>query len=738
MSPIEIPLHSMNSKNLLKQYYGYDSYRPGQEAVIDHVITGMDCLVLMPTGGGKSMCFQIPALAMKGTAIVISPLIALMKDQVDALIEIGVNASFLNSSQSSEEQKTVLKNLENGELKLLYIAPERLSAQNNAIISLLKKIQVSLFAIDESHCISHWGHDFRPDYLSLGKLKVLFPSVPVIALTATADSLTRKDIIQKLNIPKAKIFISSFNRPNLRYTVESKDDYYAKMLEFLSERKDQSGIIYCLSRQNTEDLAEKLNSDGYNAISYHAGLEKSERALRQENFKLNDSGIIVATIAFGMGIDKSNVRYVVHTHLPKNIESYYQETGRAGRDGLPGDVILYYSGGDIIKLKKFIAIDDNEAQSKIMLKKLRQMADYCESKVCRRKYLLNYFDENFDGKCNNCDVCLNTESTATFDGTIIAQKILSAVTRLREKFGTGYLIDFLKGSESKKIREEHKRIPTFGKGKDHHRDELKEWINTLIQQEYLIQSNGEFVVLQLGAKAADVLYNGASVDLPVVKKKLERKQSSGARTKVRLQDYDNNLFENLRALRMEIAVKQNIAPYIVFPDSTLVELCRFFPQSINELANISGFGRIKIEKYGDHFLKAIQKYCKTHDIKSKMNERIPGNKTESIRKIEKTNTTKLESLKLFQQGKSIENIAKERKLAVSTIGLHLSHFILTGELNVLKFISKDKLKIAIDAIKEHDISSAGILKLKLGDDFSYLEINAALNYHLKNQSGALS
>jgi len=398
-----------NSLHLLEKYFGYSSFRNQQEKIINTVLQKRDCLVLMPTGGGKSLCFQLPALMMEGLTVVISPLIALMKDQVDALRLNGVEAAFLNSSQSATEQQNVFSSIASEKLKLLYIAPEKLGSGENSFINYLKKIDVSLFAIDEAHCISHWGHDFRKDYLTLSELKRNFPSVPVIALTATADKLTQKDIIEKLALHEPEVFISSFNRPNIRYLVDAKSQYFEKMVDYLQQHQNDSGIIYCLSRQNTETLAERLNKNGFAALPYHAGLDNETRKKHQEKFKHDEIKIIVATIAFGMGIDKSNVRFVIHFNLPKNIESYYQETGRAGRDGLPSEAILFYSAGDVIKLKSFAEVEGNAAQTKIMLRKLQQMSDYCESRQCRRKLLLNYFNENFPDHCGNCDVCLNTK-----------------------------------------------------------------------------------------------------------------------------------------------------------------------------------------------------------------------------------------------------------------------------------------------------------------------------------------
>ena len=391
----------MKALSLLKKYFGFENFRPLQEEIINAVIDKKDCLVLMPTGGGKSLCYQIPALLSEGITVVISPLIALMKDQVDALRLNGVSAAFLNSSLDKSEQDSLMVEMKENKIKLIYIAPERLSSGLTTFISFLKTLNVSLFAIDEAHCISHWGHDFRPDYLLLSILKEKFPDVPIIALTATADKLTRGDIIEKLNLKKPQLFISSFNRSNIRYIIEEKDDHYNKILEFVNSHIDESGIIYCLSRNNTEELAEKLVDNGCHAAAYHAGLSPDVRNKRQEQFKRDEIKIIVATIAFGMGIDKSNVRYVIHSNVPKNIEGYYQETGRAGRDGLPSHALLFYSISDILKLKSFVSVDGNPEQTKIMLKKLNQMADFCSSYSCRREFLLNYFDEKFSGPCGN-------------------------------------------------------------------------------------------------------------------------------------------------------------------------------------------------------------------------------------------------------------------------------------------------------------------------------------------------
>ncbi|MGZ5136113.1 MAG: DNA helicase RecQ, partial [Flavitalea sp.] len=473
--------------SILQHHFGYSSFRFNQEEIIQNVLSGNDTVVLMPTGGGKSVCYQVPALLFGGVTVVISPLIALMKDQVDALRQNNIPAAFLNSSLSFSDQQDVLDRLRKNELKLLYLAPERLMGEGQFLQS-LKQIKVALFAVDEAHCISHWGHDFRPEYLVLGRLKAEFPQVPLIALTATADKLTRRDIIEKLELKKFQLYENSFNRPNIHYFIRSKTNYYDQLFTFLDEHKDDSGIIYCLSRNSTETLAAQLKAEGFASEAYHAGLEKKAREERQNRFLRDEIRIIVATIAFGMGINKSNVRYVIHIDLPKNIEGYYQETGRAGRDGLKSDAILFYSPADVFKLKRFATIEGNTEQSSIMLKKLDQMAELCEVRRCRRQYLLHYFDEKSPGYCGSCDVCLSDYEKIDF--TINAQKLLSAVSRLHERFGANYVIDFLRGSKA--VKDEHQELKTFGIGKEISKEHWKKHIRELLQQKILHQSDGEY------------------------------------------------------------------------------------------------------------------------------------------------------------------------------------------------------------------------------------------------------
>ncbi len=697
-----------------------------QEDIVNAVARdSKDCLVLMPTGGGKSLCYQVPALMLPGITVVISPLIALMKDQVDALRLNGVKAAFLNSSQDSFTQDQLTQEIIRGGIKLLYIAPERLNAGGD-FFEFLKRLNISLFAIDEAHCISHWGHDFRPDYLTLSKLKSNFPDVPVIALTATADELTRRDILERLHLNDPAVFVSSFNRANIRYIIEEKNDHFNKLTEFLSARKEETGIIYCLSRANTEDYAEKLNEAGFNAQAYHAGLDGKTRTERQEKFKNDEIKIIVATTAFGMGIDKSNVRFVVHTSMPKNIEGYYQETGRAGRDGLPSQALLFYSIGDLMKLKKFAFNETSAAQTKIMMQKLERMADFCSTYTCRRKYLLNYFDEAFEAPCGNCDICLNTKTEETIDATVIAQKALSAIVRLKEKFGALYVINFLKGSATAKIYDEHKYLPTYGKGAEFSLEEWRHYFKQLQDQHY-IEKYGEYSVLKITAKGKDVLFNETKVALhPFKTKKTARTERKGKYEEVQENDYNKDLFDELRKLRLALASVENVPSYVIFTDKTLVELSMYIPTELNYLEHISGFGSVKIDKYGEQFISAINDFCRRTSTHSRMSEILPT--VSAPKKSISNSTTFLQSLELYQSGMTIQEIASRRNLKESTVSDHLLQFVLTGELNVLKFVSKEKLQTIQTKIDEHGNVSLSLLKEQLGEEFTYNEIKATVNY----------
>ena len=715
MQTIDSPAH------ILQTIFGYDSFRHNQKEIIDQVLDGKDALVLMPTGGGKSLCYQVPALCLSGVTVVVSPLIALMKDQVDALVLSGVKAAFLNSTQSSSEQAQLSVQLKNNELKLIYVAPERLVGQDKQFLHFLKTIPVSLFAIDEAHCISQWGHDFRPEYRVLGELKETFPDTPIIALTATADGLTKKDILIQLNLKTPKVFENSFNRPNIFYTVKPKRGHYEELVDYLEAHKNDSGIIYCLSRAATEKLAEDLVEDGFQAAAYHAGLEKTVRDERQDLFLKDEIKIMVATIAFGMGINKSNVRFVIHVDLPKNIEGYYQETGRAGRDGLNSDALLFFGAGDVIKLKSFAQVEGNEEQTKILLKKLDQMVQFCETKRCRRKYLLNYFGETASDNCGSCDVCVSSRTLV--DATLIAQKFLSAVARMNEKFGAGYIIDVLRGSNAEKIRAEHKQLKVYGIGKDLSKDEWHHYAKELLYEDYLQQSNSEYPVLQLTEKSKSVLFKGEKAFLNEPAKQIITKEPIVYQQHA----YEKELFENLKKLRNQIAHEENIPAYIIFSDSSLLDLATYLPLKRSDLPNISGFGAFKIERYGNAFLEMVQDYCMEQKIATRMDLKGPQKRKPSRIVKEKETDTKKLSYEQYQQGNSIEAIAEARGLSPATIESHLSFYIHQGKLSLDEFVKHAHQELIKKAAEKHGRLSLRILKENLPDNISYGSIRMVLN-----------
>ena len=701
---------------ILESVFGYRDFRHNQEEIITHLLQGKDAVVLMPTGGGKSLCYQVPALCLPGVTIVVSPLIALMKDQVDALVLSGVKAAFLNSSQSSGEQSAIMQQLRRNELKLLYVAPERLVGGEIQFLRFLQEINVCLFAIDEAHCISQWGHDFRPEYRVLSQLKEVFPTIPIIALTATADSLTKNDIIQQLHVVDYRVFENSFNRPNIYYYIKPKKGYYDALVDYLEEHKDDSGIIYCLSRTATEKLAEDLRSDGFSAAAYHAGLEKNTRDERQDLFLKDDIRIMVATIAFGMGINKSNVRFVVHADLPKNIEGYYQETGRAGRDGLHSEAVLFFGAGDVMKLRGFAQVENNPEQTKILLKKLDQMVQLCETKSCRRKYLLNYFGEQAPDYCGGCDACLNKPELQ--DSTIVAQKILSTVSRIKQSFGMRYVVDILKGSNSEKIREEHKKLSVFGIGKDKPKEEWMHYTRELLHYHYLKQSEGEYPVLQLTDKSNEVLFKNekvflsAPVQITITKEPVIYQQHA----------YEKELFEQLKKLRNQIAHEENVPAYLILSDSSLLDLSTYLPLTKNDLPQISGFGAFKIEKYGAPFLELVQDFCNANNLVSKIELKQPKKTKKVSAPRERASDTKRISLELYNRDRSIADIAAERQLAVTTVETHLSYYITTGELNINDFVPYDKQELIEPAVTKYGRLSLKLLKDNLPEEISYGEI----------------
>jgi len=595
--------------DILRSVFGYDSFRGQQEAVVEHVIAGGDALVLMPTGGGKSLCYQLPALVRPGLGVVVSPLIALMKDQVDALRQAGVRAAYLNSSLAPGEARQVEDQIREGALDLLYVAPERLVMPS--CLDMLSRTTIALFAIDEAHCVSQWGHNFRPEYRQLAILHERFPSVPRLALTATADGPTRKDIVDRLQLGEARVFVAGFDRPNIAYRVVEKRDAKAQLLAFLrAEHPQDAGIVYCLSRRKVDEVAEFLSSHGRMALAYHAGLNADTRQRHQDRFLKDEGVVVVATVAFGMGIDKPNVRFVAHLDVPRSLEAYYQETGRAGRDGLKATAWMTYGLGDVISLKQMVQGSDlDERQKRVELQKLDALLGFCETATCRRQVLLNYFGDSPPAACGNCDICLNP--VKSWDGTIAAQKALSAVYRTGQRFGVQHLIDVLTGKMTDRVREwGHDSLKTFGVGADIARNAWQSIFRQLVAGGYLsvdVEGHGG---LHFGPRATSVVKGEAKVELREHQDaKLSRKsQPAGKRQGAAVGDLDGKdaaLFEKLRALRLELARAQGLPPYVIFHDSTLVEMARSRPQTEGDLAAIPGVGRSKLERYGADFLAAI-------------------------------------------------------------------------------------------------------------------------------------
>ena len=586
---------------VLQDTFGFEQFRSHQSDIIESLISGDDALVLMPTGGGKSLCYQIPAIVRKGCGIVISPLIALMKDQVDSLTELGVRANFLNSTLDARSVSEIEDSLLAGEIDLLYIAPERLIQERT--LSLLKEINISLFAIDEAHCVSQWGHAFRSDYLSLNLLHTEFPEIPRIALTATADARTREEIISRLELGNAGQYLAGFDRPNIRYTIAIKDNPRNQLLRFLKDEHPQdAGIIYCLSRKKTEETAHWLQQQGFNALPYHAGLSTDIRATNQSKFLREDAVIIVATIAFGMGIDKPDVRFVAHLDLPKTIESYYQETGRAGRDGATADAWMVYGLQDVIKLRQMLENSDgSEEHKRVEQHRLNAMLGLCEITSCRRHALLHYFDESSPEKCGNCDTCLSPVNT--WDGTETARKALSVVYRTGQRFGVNHLIDVLRGSENAKIFQfDHHQIPTYGIGKDLDGNQWRSVFRQLMARGYISVDLDRFGGIKLEQKCRALLKGEETVEL---RRDVAQKSVKKQTTAPLPDDIDIGLWEALRECRRELAESQGVPPYVIFHDSTLQAMAGLLPKDLEEFARLSGVGDRKLEKYGATFLTVI-------------------------------------------------------------------------------------------------------------------------------------
>ena len=710
--------HTLTKEEVLKSYFGYHSFRPLQAEIIDTILSGKDTLVLMPTGGGKSLCFQVPAMVLPGLTIVISPLIALMKDQVQALKANGIEAAYINSSLTGSEQYQIEQDCIRGKLKLLYLAPERLFSNN--YLDFIKKLNISLFAIDEAHCVSFWGHDFRPEYTQLAILKQHFPSIPVIALTATADKITRKDILQQLQIEDASIFISSFDRPNLSLTVLPGRKKIQYIKDFISDRPNQPGIIYCLSRKNTEDVAEKLRLTGIRAKHYHAGMDNDYRSRTQDEFIKDDIQVICATVAFGMGIDKSNVRWIIHYNLPKNIESFYQEIGRAGRDGLASDTVLFYSFADYMTHQDMLK-DVTGERRELQEAKLDRIKQYAESEICRRKILLSYFNEAADQDCENCDVCKNPP--VAFDGTILTQKALSAIARTSEKISMTVLVDILRGYHTQLVREKgYEQIKTFGAGKDVRPEEWNDYILQMLNSGAMDIAYDEGHAFKLNEKSRDILKGNAAVKLvrfvPYAQK-VQKQEEIIEKTKSKKEILRDALFEKLRALRKELADGQNVPAYVIFSDATLSEMSSDRPMNEEDMLNISGVGATKFQLYGEYFINEIKAFVKEQTMQG---ARMEG-------------ATYIVTYDLYKEGKTIEQIAEARKIAPVTVVSHLVKLYDEGENIDLKIlVSREEYNAIVAKAKELGIKKDEAMKPlfeALDKQYDYGKIRVAMSIAAK-------
>jgi ATP-dependent DNA helicase RecQ len=701
----------------LKAYFGFDRFLPLQEEIITKVLAKRDTLVLMPTGGGKSLCYQLPALRFKGLTLVVSPLIALMKDQVDGLVANGVPAGLLNSTLSAQEANQVQDQARQGKIKILYVAPERLALPG--FQRFLQSLDVSLIAIDEAHCISEWGHDFRPDYRNLKSLRRDFPGVPVIALTATATEPVREDIVNQLGLEKPEIFISSFNRPNLTYTIQPKTEPLGSLLHLLEKHPGGSAIIYRFSRKATEETALELSERGYSVLPYHAGLEQDLRRETQEKFIRDQVQIVVATIAFGMGIDKPDVRLVVHYDLPKTVEGYYQETGRAGRDGLPSDCVLFYSYGDRSKQEYFISqIKDDDEREKAHIK-LDQILALCDLQTCRRAYLMEYLGESWpQTDCGGCDICLQPREE--FDATEISQKILSAAIRTGERFGVNYLVDVLRGSANKAVRTRgHHELPVFGISRDVDSDELKEMVRSLVTNGLLAQNGGDYPTLGVSEQGRKFLNDREKLTLTRPKQAAPVRQVAAAGD--RETAYDTKLFDELAALRLEIATDREVPAYQIFGNKSLQQMAFHMPQNEVEFSKISGVGDAKLRDFSERFLEVINEYVQANGQPVAV-DRIPVSAPK--KRVRGISMSIRETKDLVAQGLSFEEVAEQRGISETTIRSHLQRFIQEGgQIDLGHLMPPGDRRLRIEAaFKEMGEARLTPVREALGEDYTWDEL----------------
>ena len=701
----------------LKAYFGFDRFLPLQKEIITKVLAKRDTLVLMPTGGGKSLCYQLPALRFKGLTLVVSPLIALMKDQVDGLLANGVPAGLLNSTLTAQEANQVQDQARQGKIKILYVAPERLAI--SGFQRFLQSLDVSLIAIDEAHCISEWGHDFRPDYRNLKSLRKDFPGVPVIALTATATEPVREDIVNQLALDKPEIFISSFNRPNLTYTIQPKTEPLGSLLHLLEKHQGGSAIIYRFSRKATEETALELSERGFSALPYHAGLERDLRRETQEKFIRDQVQIVVATIAFGMGIDKPDVRLVVHYDLPKTVEGYYQETGRAGRDGLPSDCVLFYSYGDRSKQEYFISqIEDDDEREKAHTK-LEQVLALCDLQTCRRAYLMEYLGESWpETDCGGCDICLLPREE--FDATEIAQKILSAAVRTGERFGVNYLVDVLRGSANKAVRTRgHHELPVFGISRDVDADELKEMVRSLVTNGLLAQNGGDYPTLGVSQKGRKFLNDREKLTLTRLKQTtpVQKTALAGDRETA----YDTKLFDELAALRLEIATDREVPAYQIFGNKSLQQMAFHMPQNEVEFSKISGVGDAKLRDFSERFLEVINEYMQANGQPVAVN---PVPVSAPKKRVRGISMSIRETKDLVAQGLSFEEVAEQRGISETTIRSHLERFIQEGgQIDLGHLMPTEDRRVKIEsAFKEMGEARLTPVREFLGDDYTWDEL----------------